>query len=94
MPDPRVGEPETSRPRPAVAVQKCYDLVLWLMRHIERCPRSQRFTEGDRLAGAALDVLEAPVAAAYSRDKADVLERANLGLQRAQDLTVHPESRK
>lgn len=42
---------------PPVAVQKCYDLALYLMQHIEKFPRSHKFTLGDRL-GAALDVPE------------------------------------
>ncbi len=72
---------------PPVAVQKCYDLVLWMLQHVEKFPRSHRFTVGDRLASAALDVLEDLVAAAYSRDKRALLERANLKLHRVRILT-------
>jgi hypothetical protein len=70
-----------------VAVQKCYDLVLWLLQVIEKFPRSHRFTVGDRLATAALDVLEDLVTAAYSRSKREQLERANQRLHRVRFLT-------
>lgn len=71
---------------PAVAVQKAYDLVLWLMQRIERFPRGYRFTVGDRLATAALELLENLVAAAYTRDKRALLEAANLRLHRVRIL--------
>jgi len=71
---------------PPVAVLKCYDLALYLMQRIEKFPRSHKFTLGDRLAAAVLDVLEDLVAAAYSRDKRALLERANLRLHRVRFL--------
>lgn len=81
--------PGTRLPSPSapVTVQKCYDLVLDLMQRIEKFPRSQRFTIGDRLAEAALDVLEDLSVAAYSREKRRLLERANLRLHRLRILT-------
>ncbi|NOZ80026.1 MAG: four helix bundle protein [Acidobacteria bacterium] len=77
-----VPEPPVSPTAPPVAVQKCYDLVLYLLQRVEKFPRAQKFTVGDRLAEAAMDVLEDLVAAAYSRDKRELLERANLRLHR------------
>jgi hypothetical protein len=71
---------------PALAVQRCYDLALDLLKRVEGFPRSQRFTVGDRLATAVLDVLEDLVAAAYSRRKRELLERANLRLHRVRYL--------
>ncbi len=69
-----------------MAVQKCYDLVLWLLQRIESFPRTHRFTVGDRLAAAALDVLENLLAAAYTREKRALLEAANLRLHRLRML--------
>ncbi len=82
------GSAGTSVPPPAppVAVQKCYDLVLYLLQRAEKFPRAHKFTVGDRLAEAAMDVLENLVAAAYSRDKTALLERANLRLHRVRFL--------
>ncbi len=62
---------------PAVVVGKAYDLVLWLLPKVERMPRAYRFTVGERVAAAALDLLLALVEAAYARDKAPLLETAS-----------------
>ena len=61
----------------AVVVQKTYDLLLWLLPKAEKFPRSFRFSVGDRLVAVGLDLLLALVEAAYSRDKADLLETAS-----------------
>ena len=68
------------------AVQSCHELLLWLIRqplhallyllhpwsrpHLDKFPRTRRFTLGERLEGGLLAVLEHLVEAAYSRDKA------------------------
>jgi hypothetical protein len=62
---------------PAVIVTKSYDLVLWLLPRIERFPRAYRFTVGERLTNAALDLLLGLVEAAYSRDKRAPLANAS-----------------
>jgi len=49
--------PSGSAPGPVV-VQSCHDLVLHLLQRIEKLARAQIFTVGDRLAEAAMDVLE------------------------------------
>ncbi len=75
-----------SSPAPPVAVQKCYDLLLYLLQRIEKFPRGQRFTVGDRLAGAAMEALENLVSAAYSKEKREFLDQANLALHRVRFL--------
>lgn len=62
---------------PAVVVQQAYDLTLWLVRKVEKFPRSFRFSVGDRVIARSLDLLEALVEAAYSADKRGLLDRAN-----------------
>ena len=37
----------------AVVVDKTYDLVLWLIRKVEKLPKSYRFSVGQRLISAA-----------------------------------------
>ena len=59
------------------AVEACHALLRWVIPHLDKFPRQRRFTLGDRIETALLDVLEALVAAAYSRDKRADLERAN-----------------
>jgi hypothetical protein len=62
---------------PAVVVLKVYDLLLWLLPKAEKFPRSFRFSVGERLVGAGLDLLIMLVEAAYTSDKAQLLEAAN-----------------
>lgn len=63
------------------AVQDCHDLLGWLIPHLDKFPRTRRFTLGERLEAGLLDVLAALVDAAYRRDKTPALRRANLRLQ-------------
>jgi hypothetical protein len=64
-----------------VAVTKAYDVLLWLMNHVGKFPRSHRFVLGDRIESRMLDVLESLVLAAYARDKRDHLRQANGDVQ-------------
>lgn len=64
-----------------VAVTKAYDIVLWLVNHVGKFPRSHRFILGDRIETKMLTVLELLIRATYSRDKKPYLEQANLELQ-------------
>ena len=77
------------------AVEGAYQLLLWLVPVLDGLPRRQKFQLGDRLQTAAQDVLDRLVEAAYSRDRADLLRQANLGLEKlrfglrlAHDLTL------
>lgn len=60
-----------------MVVQQAYDLALWVVRKVEKFPRSFRFSVGDRMIARSLDLLETLVDAAYSSDKRALLERAN-----------------
>ncbi|MEX5215532.1 MAG: diversity-generating retroelement protein Avd [Nitrospiraceae bacterium] len=63
------------------AVTKAYDMLLWLIGHVGKFPRSHRFVLGDRIESRMLAVLEALVLAAYSREKREHLHRANTDVQ-------------
>ncbi len=67
-------------------VEDCHRALLWLIPTLDRLPRSRRFTLGQRLEEALLEVLEAVAQAAYRRDKRGLLERANGRLQVARHL--------
>ena len=69
-----------------LAVQRCHELLLWVIPHLDKMPRQRRFTLGDRLEGLLLEVLENLVAAAYSRDKKRLLIEANRKLEVARHL--------
>ena len=60
------------------AVQDCHSLITWLIPLLDNFPRNRRFTLGERLESGLLDILELLVEAAYSKNKADTLKRANL----------------
>jgi hypothetical protein len=67
---------------PSQAVVACHDLLAWIIPQIDKFPRVRRFTLGERIETALLDVLERLLEAAYSRGqtKADALRTANLRL--------------
>src|SRR2546429_558339 len=60
------------------AVQAAHELLLWLIPQIDKFPRVRRFTLGERLESAMLEVLELSVQAAYTHNKRAALQRANL----------------
>jgi hypothetical protein len=60
------------------AVQAAHELLLWLIPQIDKFPRVRRFTLGERLENAMLEVLELSVEAAYTHNKRAALQRACL----------------
>ena len=68
------------------AVQSCHELIGWLIPQLDKFPRLRRFTLGERLERTLLDVLELLLEAAYTRNKATALQRANLRLEVARHL--------
>jgi hypothetical protein len=68
------------------AVQACHELIGWLIPQLDKFPRQRRFTLGERLEQALLDVLEFLLEAAYTRAKQAALQRANLRLELARHL--------
>jgi 23S rRNA-intervening sequence protein len=56
---------------------KAYDFVLWLLPKAESFSRAYRFTLGERVVSGGLDLLLALVEAAYTTNKAGLLQRAN-----------------
>jgi hypothetical protein len=59
---------------------------VWLAPTLDKFPRSQKFTVGDRIEVLALDVLEALIAATYTRDRAPHLRQTNLGIEKLRFL--------
>lgn len=62
------------------AVDRCHELLRWIVPVIDRFPRSRRFTLGDRLESTLLDVLALVLRAAFHHDKVDALQEANVRL--------------
>ena len=72
--------------RTGPAVEAHYQFLTWLMPTVEKFPRTHKFTIGDRIEIAALDVLEALIEATYSRDRLQHLQQANLGIEKLRFL--------
>jgi hypothetical protein len=68
--------------RTGPALEAMYQFLLWLVPAVDKFPRSQKFVLGDRIETAALDVLDALIAATYTRGRDSLLSDANLGLER------------
>lgn len=58
-------------------IQKAYDLCLWVLKVVERLPRSYKFTLGDRIQGTALDLQLSLVESSHARRKDRPLHRAD-----------------
>ena len=55
------------------AVPKLYDVIMWLMGRVEKFPRSQKFTLGDRIVNISLDTLDVLIEATYTRKRLPLL---------------------
>jgi hypothetical protein len=62
------------------------EFLKWLLPTTEKFPKRLRFTFVDRIHNLALDIVEDLVEARYTRDKRDILKRANLRLEKLRVL--------
>ena len=63
------------------SIQKCHELILWIIPQLDKFPRQRRFTLGDKIEQRLLDVLELLIEATYMhRGKARLLEQVNTQL--------------
>ena len=72
--------------RTGASVEAHYQFLLWLGPTLEKFPKSQKFTLGDRIHSIALDILEALIEATYTRERGAHLRRANLGIEKLRFL--------
>ncbi len=63
-----------------LAVQRCHELIVWLIPLLDQFPRNRRFTLGGRLETGLLDILQLLTEAAYSKQKWALLKQANMKL--------------
>ena len=68
------------------AVPKLYDVILWLLGRVEKFPRSQKFTLGDRIVNISLDTLDTLIEATYTRKRLPLLQKANVQLEKLRYL--------
>lgn len=62
-------------------IRKTYDLVKWSCEHTSRFPRNHRFVLGERLERRLYELLETLIEARYTRQRQELLRRANLNLE-------------
>lgn len=63
-------------------IQKTYDLIKWMVPIVERLPRTHRFTLGDRIIKELYSLLEALIAARYTKiGRLSALQELNARLQ-------------
>lgn len=86
MSDNRIPSREPRIANVMQVIPKVGDFLLWLIQKINRFPRSQKFVLGDRIETLFLDILDLLIEANYSRDKRDLLNRANLKLEKGRYL--------
>ena len=72
--------------RKGQTVETHYQFLLWLSPTVEKFPRGQKFTLGDRIQETALDILDGLIEATYTRDRVAHLKRANLGVEKLRFL--------
>ena len=63
-----------------------HDFIKWAISHIAKFPRNQRYTLGERVENKLFSLLELLIDAQYSKDKANVLKRANLEIEQLRHL--------
>jgi len=68
------------------SLEKMYQFLLWLMPTVEKFPRSHKFSLGERIQNAALDILEGLVEASYRRDRQALLVQVNMKLEKLRIL--------
>lgn len=78
------SDPTSPAPAPAepALVTQAYDLLLWLVKHVEKFPRMPRYTIGEQIQAAGLAALLALVEAAYTGEKVPLLRRAIVELEK------------
>jgi len=76
-----MSKPPSPRSAPPAAVDACHELLKWIIPRLDDMPRTRRFTLGAQIEQGLLELLKLLVRAAYTRDKAPLLQRANLELE-------------
>lgn len=64
-----------------LVITKMYDLVRELTTRVRKFPRDFRFVLGDRILSGAYDILELLIEAKYTKQRRELLTRANVRLE-------------
>ena len=72
---------QRNKPSTPKAIETWHQLMEWMVPLLDHFPRTRRHTLAARLEHLLLEVLELLIEAAYSRQKAPLLQRANRKLE-------------
>jgi len=61
-------------------------IVAYMLDISGKFPKNMRFNLADRLTNISLDVLESIIEAIYAKEKTDILQRANLNIEKIRAL--------
>lgn len=64
-----------------IVIEKTHELLVWTLNHVAKFPRSHRFGVGVRLEERVTEILELLLRAKYRRERAELLQEANLSLE-------------
>ncbi|PHS30907.1 MAG: hypothetical protein COA92_09120 [Sulfurovum sp.] len=68
-------------------IVKSYSLSLWYIKKIEKLPKNHRYTLGEKIQHSLIELLMTLSDTIYSKDKANLLLRANQEIERLRLLT-------
>ena len=68
-------------PQELKVIQDFYDFMLWLFQHTEKFPRHHRYSLGIAIENRLQRILELLLRAKYAREKAALLNDANMELE-------------
>lgn len=72
---------QTSNPDELPIIAKAYELLTWVTKHVDKFPRSHRFTLGSRLQNGLHDLMDALVEARFTRDRIELLNRCSIMIE-------------
>ena len=63
-----------------------YQTTDWILSTVERFPKSVKFSLGNRISEATLDIVELIIEAIYTRKRSHILDRINMGIEKQRVL--------
>ncbi len=68
-------------------IVKTYNLTKWYIEKLSKLPKNHRFTIGEKIQNSLLELLLLLSDAIYSKDKREILNKANKEIERLRLLT-------
>lgn len=68
-------------------IVKSYNLLLWYIKKLSALPKNHRFTIGETIQRELLELLMNLTEAVYTKEKEELLKKANLNIEKLRLLT-------